>query len=340
MRCKILFALVIFATAQYATAQTLEGSTKTVNYVDLLIDESGVVNVNYDLEIRSADGDRFWIPVPSDADKISVSDASGSVQYKLVQSNETSLLEFYPKPAGKIAIAFKTQGLTSKFAGVWRLSTSLDVTPQKTIVRIKFPDNSNTKVMNITPHDVLMTPVKDGLWLYPQTTENGSFTFSIDYTIGEIPVSRAVSGYVVPLLIVLLVLLSLFILFSKRRAKGKEGEKTEPETVKPKPEEVKEAVIEPAETPEEVKKTDEEKPKSKKVKEPVLNVLEDREKEIVELLAENPDEEITQAYIYKTTKIPKATLSDLIKNLEARNIIDKRKDGRLVWIKLKEDVLG
>jgi uncharacterized membrane protein len=48
------------------------------------------------------------------------------------------------------------------------------------------------------------------------------------------------------------------------------------------------------------------------------------------------EDEITQAYIYKTTGIPKSSLSDTIKRLEKRNIVDRRKDGRINWIKIKD----
>ena len=53
-------------------------------------------------------------------------------------------------------------------------------------------------------------------------------------------------------------------------------------------------------------------------------------------LLEKSDDEITQAYIYKTTGIPKATLSEIMGRLERRNIIKRRKEGRIKWIRLKQ----
>jgi uncharacterized membrane protein len=79
--------------------------------------------------------------------------------------------------------------------------------------------------------------------------------------------------------------------------------------------------------------------KGRKIDASVLNMLDENEKKVVELI-ENADGEITQAYIYKSTGIPKASLSDLIKRLEKRNIIERRRDGRTNWINLQEWVFS
>jgi uncharacterized membrane protein len=71
------------------------------------------------------------------------------------------------------------------------------------------------------------------------------------------------------------------------------------------------------------------------IKESVRNVLDETELKVIDMLLKFEDE-ITQAYIYKTTGIPKSSLSDTIKRLEKRNVIDRRKDGRINWIKIKD----
>jgi uncharacterized membrane protein len=71
------------------------------------------------------------------------------------------------------------------------------------------------------------------------------------------------------------------------------------------------------------------------VKESILNVLDESEKSVVDLLIKAEDE-ITQAYVYKCTGMPKSSLSDTIKRLEKRNIIERKKEGRTNWLKLKE----
>jgi uncharacterized membrane protein len=73
----------------------------------------------------------------------------------------------------------------------------------------------------------------------------------------------------------------------------------------------------------------------RRIKESVRNVLDETELKVIDMLLKFEDE-ITQAYIYKTTGIPKSSLSDTIKRLEKRNIIDRRKDGRINWIKIKD----
>ncbi len=75
--------------------------------------------------------------------------------------------------------------------------------------------------------------------------------------------------------------------------------------------------------------------KSKGVKESILNVLDESERIVVGML-EKAEDEITQAYVYKTTGIPKSSLSDTIKRLEKRNILEIKKEGRTNWLKLKE----
>lgn len=75
----------------------------------------------------------------------------------------------------------------------------------------------------------------------------------------------------------------------------------------------------------------------RKIKGEVLQFLDENERVIVDLLGKY-DADITQAFIYKTTKIPKASLSDILKRLEKRNLIERVKEGRVNWIKLKEGV--
>jgi uncharacterized membrane protein len=71
------------------------------------------------------------------------------------------------------------------------------------------------------------------------------------------------------------------------------------------------------------------------VKESILNVLDESEKSVINLLIKSEDE-TTQAYVYKCTGMPKSSLSDTIKRLEKRNIIERKKEGRTNWLKLKE----
>jgi uncharacterized membrane protein len=73
----------------------------------------------------------------------------------------------------------------------------------------------------------------------------------------------------------------------------------------------------------------------RRIKESVRNVLDETELKVIDMLLKFEDE-ITQAYIYKTTGIPKSSLSDTIKRLEKRNVIDRKKDGRINWIRIKD----
>ena len=79
----------------------------------------------------------------------------------------------------------------------------------------------------------------------------------------------------------------------------------------------------------------EETEKSGKVKHSIIQILDVNEKQVVELL-QSMDNEVTQAYIRKSTGIPGSTLSKLMLRLEERNIIERRSEGKTKWVRLKE----
>ena len=75
--------------------------------------------------------------------------------------------------------------------------------------------------------------------------------------------------------------------------------------------------------------------KQRKVNPSIIGLLDENEGAVVDLL-QSMDDEITQAYIRKTTKIPGSTLSKVMLRLEKRNIIERREEGKTKWVKLKE----
>ncbi len=66
----------------------------------------------------------------------------------------------------------------------------------------------------------------------------------------------------------------------------------------------------------------------------IMKLMDKNETRIMEILLETG--ETTQANIYKITQIPKATLSDLMRKLENRNLIERRAEGRVKWVKIKD----
>jgi len=67
----------------------------------------------------------------------------------------------------------------------------------------------------------------------------------------------------------------------------------------------------------------------------IFGLLDEKEKAVITLL-QSTDNEVTQAYIRKTTKIPGSTLSKVMLRLESRNIIERRNEGQIRWVRLKE----
>jgi len=143
-------------------------------------------------------------------------------------------------------------------------------------------------------------------------------------------ISPLLIGLGVALLI--MILFVIFIIRRKRKKKSKEDagkeELKEKSKLKEK-EEHEEDVVE--EVVEEEKQVEGER----EIKDYVLKLLDENETTVVRLLA-RVDNEVTQAYIYKTTGMPKATLSDVMRRLEDKDVVERKREGRTKWVKLND----
>jgi len=290
-----------------------ESGIYKINYITLLVHENGFVDVEEELEVNNTIASIF---TPRNILDLLITDSEGNkLQYESVSGNNKQLITFYLLSPDErlIRLRYRTLDLTSKNASTWTLKFSTSSVPRHTIIKIEFPPGSN--VISLRPRNILRYPqnLTSPLWLYPQVKD---FGFECDYETGpSIPGGDGTHPYAVAsiaVMAVVMIFLSIYIL-----RKGKE-----------------EKIL--GEVKEEKGKEEE---KVSKIKPSVLNVLEENERKVVEVLQDS-DDEITQAYIYKTTGIPKATLSDLMKRLEKRNVIERRRDGRINWIKLKKWVFN
>jgi uncharacterized membrane protein len=243
--------------------------------------------------------------------------------------------------------------------------------PQGTEVVSLEPGDILRSPKNLSKSMLLYPQVKDFTFEYGYKT-NSLIPGGNDILSSILALFPAASSYLLPAAAILLIIIVLIYVFVvRRRLKRIETsikEQTKAEEVKDeanldmherierrmdkqmKAEGVKDEVKDVISGPEEVHDTSTEVSpieevtlavgsKGRKIDASVLNMLDESERKVVELI-ENAEGEITQAYIYKSTGIPKASLSDLIKRLEKRNIIERRRDGRTNWINLQEWVFS
>jgi len=316
----IIFIALLIVTA---SAQEIE-VTETVGDIEIEINENGLVNVAQDMEIEAHEAIyQDGIIVPK-AKFVEISDLNGSLEYDSIIAGDEEIINFYfskPLNAGEtknITIKYSTEFFTNKQGDTWELSFSLRVS-NKSVVKIIFPENV---IISFTSSEILpSTYIENGRQVLELESEGDEVDFVCEYKFTEPPEmqpnlaineteNETTQEPWMPggqdknddALIILAIIITLIILA---------------------------AVVY------HFKKSK----KSKTVKPAILGVLDENEREVVELL-QSKDAEITQAYIHKTTGMPKATLSKVMRRLEERNIVERRLSGRTNWVKLKEEVFG
>jgi len=324
----LLFSITVTSEENITQISGLESGIIQIDSVNMTIDQSGLVSVSEELIVQR--GDRIAILIPVNVQGLIVSDSKGNeISYESTQKDDKQLITFFleksnEKMGERVIIRYNTQQLTAKSGDIWNIEFSTTATPRHTIIKIEFP--SDTRIISMEPRDLYWTPVSDSeLWVYPQIKD---FHFGFDYKIGVpgpiIPRSTTTTTTttlpaqvfdmdksIIGLAIILIfIIIALLFIFQRKKSKKEEivGEKIK--------EEPKEGG-------------------STRIKTSIINMLDENEKKIVKMLEES-EGEITQAYIYKSTGIPKSSLSDTMRRLEKRNIIERKKEGRTNWIRLKD----
>lgn len=317
MNCRIyaiLLVLVIFSPTAYAA---------TITHYTALVDMSGHVSVEERIVV---DGSLLAesLIIPQDVDDVLVTDSSGAVSYAIESSGRDNLLKI-SFPASqiqdrRITLKYGSGFMTTKAGGVWSLSFSIPATPHRTIVKVGLPPNST--ILDWDPKG-RFSPDVDGLYVFP---ESNPFNFTLNYTFagGETPIAS--NRNLLIKLAVAVVLVVALIMALKRTRRSKEATQLTEDVVTVDVNGVEMSSVE-------ILGGD--KMSGKTVKDSVINMLEENELRIVRML-EDTDDEITQAHIHNTTHIPKASLSDIMKRMERRNIIERKREGRSNWVKLKD----
>jgi len=316
----ILLLIIPTAVAQQGNS-SLEFGIYRINSIDIVLRNNGVVEVEEELVV---DKPEVIILLPETMD-LKISDSNGELEYTSNVVNNNQIVGFKPKshfPSsdGKVWIHYVSNHLTHKSGSVWTLRFSSLATSAHTEVKLIFPRGA--KILDLRS-DAPRYPanLSSPLSMYPQDNQ---FSFDCDYEVEEMEGDSIPVELIVIVIVIIMAAISLVVMVSKGRKKDEGTGTKEQKTAPPKDE--KEEQEAPPEATE----------GKGGIKESVLNMLDEREKEIIRVIEGSGEEEITQAYIYKTTGIPKATLSDIMKRLESRNIIESTPEGRTKWIKLKK----
>jgi uncharacterized membrane protein len=348
MRIIVLLLLALFlATLAHAD---------TISDINLKVRGDGYADIE-ERVIFENEGNYGIIHAPQFADSPIISDDGGNLTYELTDIGGTAVIKVNFKEAitakktKEVLLTYGTHYLTSKEGDLWTLKFSAAATPRKTILRILLPEKST--LVTMAPEGLLRTNVKDGVWIYPQETEL-NFTGTYRYDGTKPPLSTTTTtirrsqdgilsidaktayAFVFALLVSALIVVAYWVYTKKKLLPDKIRGYI---TINASNDVVPEAKamadgkvsynIDTSSAPR----------GAKRVKESIIKMLDEIETSIIKILENSEEDEVTQAYIYKTTGIPKSSLSDILKQLEKRNIIERRIDGRVKWIKLKSWVL-
>lgn len=295
----VLFILIFLNLSLLANSRSLpsEFGIKEVPKVDLQIAKNGLVKVEENLVLNQTTA---RVTIPKSSRELSLLGSQGNeLGYELNQYSQGQTLNIYLKSPQErsVTLSYHTSALTEKRDSQWTFKFSSLSTSRVTILKIKFPPGTNITSLRSNETFYIYPPhLSSPLFIYPQSSQ---ISLEVDYKLS----SEESTPSFLPLVILLLPILLALIYFYIKKRKSIKSKEPEEEGMR----------INPS----------------------VLKMLDKTEKEIIKLLAQS-EEEITQAYIYKTLGIPKSSLSDIIRRLEQRDLIKKKKEGRVNWINLRE----
>ena len=332
------------ATTLLLFALILSANATTIDTINLWIQEDGTVFIEEKLTLTQS---TYHINLPPGIRDLAITSGRGTLKQNTTQSNQYTKTSFSLRKTLRegeeetVWIKYWTPTLTSKRSGLWHMSFNTQATPRKTIVELNFPPGS--QIISLEPTSLLRTPAESALILYPAEKD---FQFNTTYQYAQTPTTinptqndttPQTNGPFMdsstPLILIaapIAVLLAVIAYLLYRR-----NQQTSDLTYSAQ-DGINEPLISQGNASLELSQ---EHGYKGRVKDDVSNMLDEKEKKIVHLLENTDEEETTQAYIYKTTGIPKSTLSEKLKQLEKRKIIYRSREGRTNWIKLQEWVI-
>lgn len=343
MRWALFFALILLASSTAAA--------QTIDEINLSIDDGGYVWIT-EKQTFEEEGEYGVLDLPSNIENLKAYDSRGPLKLNVTENEKNTEAKLFFRDyldvgeRSTVVIAYGTNLMTKKEGQTWYLKYSSKTTPRTTIMRVSFPDNS--KILKLKPEDMLRSYVQKGVWVYPQQE---FFAFEGEYQV-EKDTPEAVTTTIKQenppanepndtfdwekgLIIALLVFSASIMayIYHNRQSKGSitGGDNvvfTVDEGI------IGDRELSGAEVKINIKDAKEAETETK-VKESIIRMLNENELRIVRLLEDSEEDEITQAYIHKTLGIPKSSLSDILKHIEKRRIIERRGEGRVKWIRLR-----
>ncbi len=328
--------LVLFMVAASAA---VSGDAATIKSITVSIDRSGYVTGS---EVISFDGDNGTVLLPAGSQIVSVLSSGIQAPYSTEERGNATALTVLQAEGKSVVVNYTSKVLTSKHGSEWTLKMYSATTKYNTIVKLDLPEK--TDIISWEP-TTLFTPMEHGIWLYPETEE---FDLELKYRLNDDIIIKPPepgllekfllyvkenAGVIVITFLATFVLAGIWYTINKRR-KGYVTRDALSEMID---EKISEKTKGPTQPEKEKEDSAAEKPEgtgSKKVKESVMNVLEDNERRVVEMII-NARYDVTQSDISNETGLPKATLSDIMSRLERRNVIEREIDGRRKWVRLK-----
>ncbi|OYT54243.1 MAG: hypothetical protein B6U72_03530 [Candidatus Altiarchaeales archaeon ex4484_2] len=283
-----------------------EFGISSVDYISLDIKENGFVDVEKALTLSDETAGAV-IPCPvDDLRVVGVNDEE--LIYTTESMGDRVFVKFLGGEGNQVRLYYSTDHLVGKNGSKWTVRYSTSANQRHTLIYLHFPPA--TKILPLSG-DILFSPIENGLLVYP---DSDVFSFRINYELQQTNSTTLTTLNEFHIVLGFLVLIVL-VLFFWIRGSGQDTDSLEDLV------------------------TGREQIKGFMVMDSIKNTLDENEGRIVEML-ESSNDEITQAYIYKSTGIPKSTLSEVINRLERRNILKRRKDGRTKWVKLQKWVFG
>ncbi|MEA1925588.1 MAG: winged helix-turn-helix transcriptional regulator [Candidatus Altiarchaeota archaeon] len=302
----LFFVHVSFAQVSESGVYSNEFGISSVDYISLDIKENGFVDVEKTLTLSDETAGVF-ISCPVDGLRL-----VGVNDEELVYTTENMgggvFVKFLGGAGNQVRLYYSTDHLVGKNGSKWTVRYSTSASQQNTLIYVYFPPA--TRILPLSG-DLLFSPVENGLLLYP---DSDVFSFRIGYGLQQTDSTTLITldEFYIVLGFLFLIVLALFFWMRSR------GQSVDSE----------DALL-----------ADSGLVTGFRVMDSIKNTLDENEGRIVEML-ESSDDEITQAYIYKSTGIPKSTLSEIINRLERRNILKRRKEGRTNWLKLQKWIFG
>ncbi len=338
-----VFLIIMFAS--FACADVI-GDIK----IDIRAD--GYARVDKTIVFQNQ-GEFGTVVLPDSVEDIIAKDSLGELPNNFTLLNGEKIVKIFFRDyqevgqSNEVHIEYGTHYITKKEGDVWTFEFATESTPRKTIIKTSFP--TGTRILSLKPEDMLRSYVENGIWVYPQMDYfNFTSTYQHDSTAIEVNQTGVVEDntnpgileqidvrtlYGIVLALVVFIMAGIvYTLYKNKMLHGVGGGRAIEVNIAD--DIVSEANVDESEITYNLK-TPDAPVGDKTVKDSITKMLNENELAIVNLLQQAKGEEITQAYIHKTIGIPKSSLSDILKQMEKRNILERQIQGRVKWIKLK-----